>query len=80
MRMKHFLLETSVRNYAMTTFRHALILVIDNWNRGSHPMQKNAFGVFEITIPSNNGQPAIPHNSKIKVCQQNQHLQHLRLT
>lgn len=31
-------------------------------------MKKNAFGVFEITIaPNEQGQVAIPHNSKIKV-------------
>lgn len=40
----------------------------DNWNRDSHPMKKNDFGVFEITLPPNpNGEAAIPHNSKIKV-------------
>jgi hypothetical protein len=30
-------------------------------------MTKNNFGVFEITVPAVNGQPAIPHDSKIKV-------------
>ncbi len=30
-------------------------------------MKKDAFGVFEITIPPVNGQPAISHKSKIKV-------------
>lgn len=32
-------------------------------------MQKNSFGVFEITLPAKNGQPAIPHDSKIKVAE-----------
>ena len=41
---------------------------IDNWNRDSHPMSKNQYGVFEIVVPAKvNGQAAIPHNSKIKV-------------
>jgi 1,4-alpha-glucan branching enzyme len=31
-------------------------------------MKKNDFGVFEIVLPPRNGKPAIPHNSKIKVC------------
>jgi len=32
-------------------------------------MKKNEFGVFEITVPPTaDGQAAIPHNSKIKVC------------
>lgn len=31
-------------------------------------MKKNEFGVFEIVVPAQvNGQPAIPHNSKVKV-------------
>jgi 1,4-alpha-glucan branching enzyme len=40
---------------------------LDGWNRDSHEMKKNAFGVFEITVPAKDGQPAIPHDSKIKV-------------
>jgi 1,4-alpha-glucan branching enzyme len=39
----------------------------DNWNRDSHEMTKNQFGVFEIILPHVNGQPAIVHDSKIKV-------------
>lgn len=31
-------------------------------------MTKNSFGVFEVTVPGKNGQPSIPHDSKIKVC------------
>jgi 1,4-alpha-glucan branching enzyme len=30
-------------------------------------MKKDPFGVFEITLPAKDGQPAIPHNSKVKV-------------
>lgn len=30
-------------------------------------MKKDPFGVFEIIIPAKAGQPAIAHNSKIKV-------------
>lgn len=40
----------------------------DNWNRDSHQMTKDAYGVFEIVLPAVNGQPAIAHDSKIKVC------------
>ncbi|KAL9944404.1 hypothetical protein ACHAQF_008030 [Verticillium nonalfalfae] len=39
----------------------------NNWDRESHPMKRDEFGVFEIVLPANNGQPAIPHNSKIKI-------------
>jgi 1,4-alpha-glucan branching enzyme len=41
--------------------------ILDGWNRDSHEMKKNQFGVFEITVPAKDGQPAIPHDSKIKV-------------
>lgn len=40
----------------------------DGWNRESHEMKRDAFGVFEISIPAVHGQAAIPHDSKIKVC------------
>ena len=30
-------------------------------------MKKNNYGVWELTLPPVNGQPAIPHNTKIKV-------------
>jgi hypothetical protein len=32
-------------------------------------MKKSPFGVFEITLPPKDGQPAIPHNTKVKVGQ-----------
>ncbi len=32
-------------------------------------MKKDPFGVFEVVIPAKDGQPAIAHNSKIKVCE-----------
>ena len=41
--------------------------LIDNWDRTANPMKKGDFGVFEVVIPAKNGQPAIPHNSKITV-------------
>jgi len=31
-------------------------------------MKKDPFGVFEVVLPAVNGEPAIKHNSKIKVC------------
>ncbi|TFK83116.1 glycoside hydrolase family 13 protein [Polyporus arcularius HHB13444] len=39
----------------------------NNWNRISHPMTKDQFGVWEITLPPKDGQCAIPHDSKIKI-------------
>jgi 1,4-alpha-glucan branching enzyme len=40
---------------------------LDEWNRDSHPMTKDEFGCFDITLPAVDGQPAIPHKSKLKV-------------
>ncbi|KAI8910768.1 glycoside hydrolase superfamily [Entophlyctis helioformis] len=39
----------------------------DHWNRDSHPMTKDAFGVWEIVIPHVAGKPAIEHNTKVKI-------------
>jgi 1,4-alpha-glucan branching enzyme len=44
---------------------------IDNWDVASHPMKRNDFGVFEITIKPVKGKAAIPHNSKVKVRNRN---------
>lgn len=30
-------------------------------------MTKNQFGVWEVNLPAKEGQPAIPHNTKVKV-------------
>lgn len=35
----------------------------DSWNRDSHQMIKDEFGVFSITLPKG----TIPHNSKVKI-------------
>lgn len=37
-------------------------------------MKKDPYGVFEVVVPARNGQPAIAHNSKIKVWTPNQGL------
>lgn len=46
---------------------HINLILSDDWNRGSHRMKKNEFGIWSITVPAKDGQPAIPHKSKIKV-------------
>jgi hypothetical protein len=48
--------------------RDLLISSQDEWNRNSHPMKKDNYGVWEITVqPSASGACAIPHDSKVKV-------------
>ena len=55
------------REWAPNALRAYLIGDFNHWNRDSHQMTKDTFGVFHITLPSVNGQPAIPHDSKIKI-------------
>jgi 1,4-alpha-glucan branching enzyme len=31
-------------------------------------MTQDKYGVWEVTVPGKDGQPTIPHDSKIKVC------------
>ncbi|CAN9367810.1 unnamed protein product [Alternaria alternata] len=55
------------REWAPNALRAYLIGDFNDWNRDATPMTKNDFGVFEVTVPGQNGQPTIPHDSKIKV-------------
>ncbi|KAI9344672.1 glycoside hydrolase family 13 protein [Obelidium mucronatum] len=50
------------REWAPNAQEASLIGDFNNWDRTSHPMKKNAFGVFEITTKT-----AIPHKSKVKI-------------
>lgn len=55
------------REWAPNALRAYLIGDFNGWNRDSHEMHKGDFGVFSITLPPVNGQPAIAHDSKIKI-------------
>lgn len=44
-----------------------MLTATDNWDRKAHPMKMDPFGVWELTLPAKDGQPAIAHESKIKV-------------
>ena len=46
-----------------------LIGDFNGWDRSSHRMIRNEFGVWSITLPANpnTGDYAIPHNSKVKI-------------
>ncbi|KAJ3933157.1 MAG: glycoside hydrolase family 13 protein [Lentinula lateritia] len=60
--------EVVYREWAPNAREANLIGDFNDWNRSSHPMKKNDFGVWEITIaPTSVGQCAIPHDSKIKI-------------
>ncbi|KAK4633814.1 1,4-alpha-glucan-branching enzyme [Fulvia fulva] len=55
------------REWAPFALRAYLIGDFNGWNRDSHEMKRDPFGVWEISLPPHNGQPAIPHDSKIKI-------------
>ncbi|ELQ43365.1 1,4-alpha-glucan-branching enzyme [Pyricularia oryzae Y34] len=56
------------REWAPNATAAFLVGDFNQWSRQSHPMKKNEYGVFEITVPPTAaGEPAIPHNSKVKI-------------
>nr|GAT58217.1 1,4-alpha-glucan branching enzyme [Mycena chlorophos] len=60
--------EVVYREWAPNAREACLIGDFNEWNRISHPMKKNEFGVWEIVVPPlPSGACAIPHDSKIKI-------------
>ncbi|KAF9076977.1 glycoside hydrolase family 13 protein [Rhodocollybia butyracea] len=60
--------EIVYREWAPNAREAYLIGEFNQWSRTSHPMKKNDFGVWEITLlPTANGECAIQHDSKIKI-------------
>ncbi|KAK2612844.1 alpha-1,4-glucan branching enzyme [Conoideocrella luteorostrata] len=55
------------REWAPNAVSASIIGEFNNWDRGTHPMKKDSFGVFEILLGAKDGRPAIAHNSKIKI-------------
>ncbi|KAG9317381.1 glycoside hydrolase family 13 protein [Chiua virens] len=56
------------REWAPNAREANLIGDFNQWNRLSHPMTKNHYGVWEITLPPQApGKPTIPHDSKVKI-------------
>nr|OQO16776.1 1,4-alpha-glucan-branching enzyme [Rachicladosporium sp. CCFEE 5018] len=55
------------REWAPNAMRAYLVGDFNNWNRDSHEMKRDDFGVWEIVLPPHNGQPAIEHDSKVKI-------------
>lgn len=45
-----------------------IIVLVDQWDRNSHPYTKLEFGKWEIVLPANaDGKPAISHLQEVKV-------------
>jgi len=60
--------EVVYREWAPNVVEANVIGDFNQWNRQSHPMKKDGFGIWEITIPPiSSGVCAIPHDSKIKI-------------
>ncbi|SGY95505.1 BQ5605_C036g11499 [Microbotryum silenes-dioicae] len=55
------------REWAPNATSAYLVGDFNGWDRDSHPMMKNDYGVFELTLQAVKGQAAIPHNSKISM-------------
>ncbi|KAF5393004.1 hypothetical protein D9757_001315 [Collybiopsis confluens] len=56
------------REWAPNAQEAHLIGDFNRWDRTSHPMKKDKYGVWEITVPpTSSGECAIPHDSKIKI-------------
>ncbi|KAK9457972.1 glycoside hydrolase superfamily [Dipodascopsis uninucleata] len=56
------------REWAPNAVEAHLIGDFNYWDRSTHAMTRNSLGVWEITLGAVNGAPAIPHNSKVKLC------------
>ena len=68
MPLRHFLLEISVFcNLLRVALCQLTFFLQDDWDREAAPMRRGNFGVWEIILPANDGHPAIPHNTKVKV-------------
>ncbi|GAB5587598.1 alpha-1 [Umbelopsis nana] len=56
------------REWAPNATSASLIGEFNNWKHDAHPMKKDDFGVFHLTVlPNADGSPAIPHNTKVKI-------------
>ena len=58
--------EIVYREYAPGCKGVSLFGDFNNWNKEQYWAIKNSFGRWELIIPSDNGQPRIKHNQKIK--------------
>eukprot|EP00257_Ricinus_communis_P016703 XP_015574958.2 LOW QUALITY PROTEIN: 1,4-alpha-glucan-branching enzyme, chloroplastic/amyloplastic [Ricinus communis] len=54
------------REWAPAAQEAQVIGDFNGWNGSNHRMEKNEFGVWSIRIPDSAGNPAIPHNSRVK--------------
>ncbi|KAG6402412.1 hypothetical protein SASPL_134605 [Salvia splendens] len=54
------------REWAPAAQEAEVIGDFNGWNGAAHKMEKDQFGVWSVRIPDIGGDPAIPHNSRVK--------------
>lgn len=59
--------NVSYREYAPSVNQAFLIGDFNGWNRDSHPMKRDDYGVWSIEVPSQGGKCALQHGSKVKI-------------
>lgn len=59
--------SVTYREYAPGVIRAYLIGDFNGWNRDSHEMKRDDFGVWSIEIPGQGGKCPIEHGSKVKI-------------
>ncbi|KAF8481348.1 glycoside hydrolase, partial [Gautieria morchelliformis] len=59
--------EIVYREWAPNAKEAFLIGDFNDWNRSSHPMERDDFGVWQIALPPKNGVPVIEHDTKLKI-------------
>lgn len=59
--------DITYREWAPNATQAFLIGDFNNWNRDSHPLKRDEYGVWSISLPARDGVPAIAHNTKVKI-------------
>ncbi|KAL9055759.1 MAG: hypothetical protein Q9206_003020 [Seirophora lacunosa] len=59
--------DITYREWAPNALRAYLIGDFNGWNRDATPMTREEYGRWVVTLPAKDGQPAIPHRSKVKI-------------
>ncbi|KAL8982209.1 MAG: hypothetical protein Q9205_003203, partial [Flavoplaca limonia] len=59
--------DITYREWAPNAMRAYLIGDFNGWNRDATPMTKEEYGRWSVTLHATDGQPAIPHKSKVKI-------------
>lgn len=59
--------DITYREWAPNASSAQLIGDFNGWNRDSYWMRRDAYGIWSIQLPAKDGQPQIPHNTKVKI-------------